>query len=34
MAEQKQERVKIWDETPGFDFIDEVDIPREAYLVP
>lgn len=28
MAEQKRERVKIWDETPGFDFIDEVDIPE------
>ena len=27
MGEEKQEKVKIWDATPGFDFIDEVDIP-------
>lgn len=27
MGEEKQERVKLWDETPGYDLIEEVDLP-------
>ena len=27
MGEKKQERVKLWDETPGYDLIEEVDLP-------
>ena len=28
MGEEKQEKVKVWDATPGFEFIDEVDLPE------
>ena len=28
MGEDKKEKVKVWDATPGFEFIDEVDIPE------
>lgn len=28
MGKEKQEKVKVWDATPGFEFIDEVDIPE------
>ncbi|MGD9321018.1 MAG: hypothetical protein PVH99_13695, partial [Desulfobacteraceae bacterium] len=27
MGKEKQERVKLWDETPGYDLIEEVDLP-------
>lgn len=27
MGEEKQERVKLWDETPGYDLIEEIDLP-------
>ena len=27
MGEEKQERVKLWDETPGYDLIEEMDLP-------
>jgi pyruvate,water dikinase len=28
MSEDKQPRVKIWDETPGYDYIAEIDLPE------
>ena len=28
MGEEQKERVKVWDATPGFEFIDEVDLPE------
>lgn len=28
MAEKKQERVKLWDEVPGYDLIEEIDVPE------
>ncbi|OPY77256.1 MAG: Chondramide synthase cmdD [Syntrophorhabdus sp. PtaU1.Bin153] len=29
MADNKQERVKLWDEVPGFDLLEEIDIPEK-----
>jgi len=28
MAEKKHERVKLWDEVPGYDLIEEIDVPE------
>ncbi len=28
MSEQKDERIKLWDEVPGYDLIEEIDIPE------
>lgn len=28
MAEKKEERIKLWDEVPGYDLIEEIDIPE------
>jgi len=29
MGEEKQERVKLWDEAPGYDLIEEIDLPEK-----
>jgi hypothetical protein len=28
MAEKKDEKIKLWDEVPGYDFIEEIDLPE------
>ncbi len=28
MVEKKQDKVKLWDEVPGYDFIEEIDLPE------
>jgi pyruvate,water dikinase len=28
MVEKREERVKLWDEVPGYDFIEEIDLPE------